>query len=249
MIDMQKILKIQCGDVHVMSPEKVSNQHQNDKKRSLSLVEDIEKKYTSIKLRKISPPDKVPEKLLGKPAPTLVKADPIIKTPTKVVSTIKTPTKTEQTVKSPVKTYQTKKAEVVVAKPSEETAKPKRYMCTACGNTFPQVPGLLQSHLKTCNKGTLMKCFCGPNMMTHKDLMAHISTVHKEHTIKHICKVTNCKKQFETAENLQKHMQNTHKLVQAIKKIYGCNLCSAKFATTDEFKDHRNNCKNKPNEA
>lgn len=214
-VDMQKILKIQLGGNPEIKATPVSE-------RKRSLVDDITKKYTNIKLRKISP-----EKAPVKPEETLPEPKP-----TKIVIV------EEVVIKKAADRNSPKKVDPVH----------RSFMCIACSEKFQKFADL-ESHLKSCKTSSnqQFKCFCGKILQSRKELSNHVGSQHKENKQQHIC--TTCKKVFTTLFNLQNHMQMHKSPHGTLKGIYQCHSCNSKHSDLEGLKAHRINCKKKSIES
>lgn len=216
--DMQKILKIQLGGNPEIKASPVSE-------RKRSLVEDIAKKYTNIKLCKISP-EKAPAKSSElSPKPKTVKIEIV-----------------EEVI--------LQKASPQVDKNSSKRLDQvhRSFMCISCSEKFQKF-SQLEAHLKSCKTSSnqQFKCFCGKVLGSKKDLSNHVSLSHKENKQQHICTI--CKKVFTTLFNLQNHMMMHKSPHGTLKGIYMCHSCNSKFPDLQGLKTHRVNCKKKSIES
>lgn len=167
---MQKILRIQNRG------EKAFTQNipvEDDRKRSL--VEDITKKYTNIKLRRISSPDK--------PAAIHTQKPPSKISPEKPPSTVQKPPNCLNLL-SP------KSTKVVIVEQSTNRQKTRdsgssevkrSFMCISCSEKFQKFSDL-EIHLRHCKITTTkqFKCFCGNVLASKKALSDHISLKHQQ---------------------------------------------------------------------
>lgn len=213
---MQKILKIQSGIDLSVSPKTPSPSKDSEKR---SLVDDITKKYTNIKLRKISI-NSSPEK--SSPSLATAKALP----PNNVNSVTDDEPKISHDLISP----------------SEKADTHRCFMCISCSEKFQNFT-LLEDHLKTCRASTTkqFKCFCGKVLSSKKELSSHVSNEHKKNKQQHICPV--CKKVLSSSFNLQNHMM-WHKKSHS-KGVYMCHVCKMKYPDPQSLQKHLNICERK----
>lgn len=211
---MQKILRMQSGS----RPEIQLTPVVIDNKRTLA--EDITKKYTNIKLRKISPE----------------------KTSTKLINPFSAP-KVSKTIV--IDEVQEKPKHLPEASSSQRSDIQRSFMCISCSEKFQKFTHL-EAHLKSCRSTSTQqfKCFCGKVLASKKELSSHVSVQHKQNKQQHICTI--CKKVFTSLSNLQNHVM-MHK--SPLKGIYMCHVCSCKFPDLQGLKDHRTSCKRKSSEA
>lgn len=226
--DMQKILLIQ-------SAPKFQNSTQAPPERKRSIVDDITKKYSDIKVRKISVHS--PEKPASKPIEQKQTITKIL-----VVNDAQTP-------KAIVPKVQVQKQKTV----KEESSKPpessqRSFMCISCSEKFQKF-SQLEVHLKTCKTSSnqQFKCFCGKILSSKQELSKHVSEKHKQNK-RHICTV--CQKVVTSLSNLQNHMMMAHKSPHGnLKGIYVCHVCNSKYSDLQGLKNHRLTCKEKQNES
>lgn len=219
--DMQKILRIQCGGSPPTVPVKTEN-------KKHSLLDDFAKKYSNIKLRKIS---------VSSPEKSTANRTEDVSIPSPVVSKLVV-------------------VEEIRPKPEEFTPPAKAeaprsgsFMCISCSEKFPK-SSCLESHLKTCKASSTQqfKCFCGKVLSSKQELSNHVSDKHKQNKQQHIC--STCKKVFSSLFNLQNHMMSSHKSPHgSLKGIYMCHVCKAKYPDLAALRNHRVNCKLKPIET
>jgi Drought induced 19 protein (Di19), zinc-binding len=219
--DMQKILLIQ-------SAPKVQVPSQAERKRSL--VDDITKKYSNIKVRKISVQS--PEKATIKPTEPLL-----------------SPKVTKIILAEEVKASNVPKAQVSkLETPKRPDTTQRSFMCISCSEKFQKF-SQLEIHLKSCKTSTnqQFKCFCGKVLTSKQELSKHVSVQHKKNK-RHICPV--CQKVVTSLSNLQNHMMMAHKSPHGnLKGIYMCHVCNSKHSDFEGLKSHRLNCKGKTNES
>lgn len=224
--DMQKILLIQNA------PKlQISTPTQAERKRSL--VDDITKKYSNIKVRKISVQS--PEKPVVKPTEL---SPPKI---TKVVVVEEPPTVKPKTPK--VQTQKPKSES-----PPKQPEATRSFMCISCSEKFSLFTQL-EIHLKSCKTSSnqQFKCFCGKVLATKQELSKHVSVNHKQNK-RHICPV--CQKVVTSFSNLQNHMMTDHKSPHSsLKNVYMCHVCHSKHSDLQGLNNHRASCKGKPNES
>ena len=234
--DMQKILLIQS--VPKVSP-KVPSSVLLTPDRKRSIVDDITKKYSNIKVRKISVS-----------TPPLTKPTGLIPT-TKLTGPIPT---TEQTVTKilVVNDPKTVASKLPAPKPKVEPPKSteshRSFMCISCSEKFQKF-SQLEAHLKTCKTSTNQhfKCFCGKILASKQELSKHVSEKHKQNK-RHICNI--CQKVVTSLSNLQNHMMVAHKTPFGNQKgIYICHVCNSKHSDFQGLKNHRQTCKEKQNES
>lgn len=210
---MQKILKIQSTNSGLHIEEK--------KKRKSSLVEDITKKYTNIKLRKVS-----------------VNSPPQVKdTTAHLISEVSKTVPVEST-----------KAKQAISDDSAIRSDAHRcFMCISCSEKFQKF-ALLETHLKTCKASTTkqFKCFCGKVLGSRKELSSHVTDEHKKNKQQHICSV--CKKVLSSLVNLQSHMMVHKSPHGTLKGVCVCHVCNMKFSNLQGLQNHRTNCKQKTSE-
>lgn len=221
---MQKILRIQCVSVNIKDQVMPTKSVESEMKRSL--VEDITKKYTNIKLRKVSSASTEIQNTCKSPNNS-VQASAEIK-----LINVNAEAKPPELVKSPSKTPESHRF----------------FMCISCSEKFQKF-SQLESHLKSCRTSSTQsfKCFCGKILGSKKELSLHVSQQHKQNKQQHICTI--CKKVFSSISNLQNHML-MHKSSQGtLKGIYMCHICNHKYPDLQSLKVHRSNCKQKPIEA
>lgn len=211
--DMQKIIKIQ----QLAGNSEIKASMVNERKRSL--VEDITKKYTNIKLRKISP-EKVSDN--SEMSPNKPKTQKIVIFEEVVI----------------------RKAPELEESPKRIEQLHRSFMCISCSEKFQKF-SQLEAHLKSCkvSSNQQFKCFCGRILNSRKDLSNHVSVQHKENKQQHICTI--CKKVFTTLFNLQNHMMMHKSPHGTLKGIYMCHVCNAKFPDIEALKTHRVTCKKK----
>lgn len=221
---MQKILKIQNKniqqEVHKVQDAVEEKPLEINKKRSL--VDDITRKYTNIKLRKISP-EKTP-----------TKADDIVTT------LPKSQPKTDLKSKKITIVEEFKARPLPQALPLNRPESHRGFMCISCSEKFQKF-SQLEVHLKSCKSSSTQqfKCFCGKVLSSKAELSEHVNMQHKDNKKQHICLV--CKKVFTTLSTLQTHSM-TH---GNLKGIYMCHECNEKFIDLQGLKVHRADCKKK----
>lgn len=233
---MQKILKIQCGGGNgttqtttpLASPKTSPRPAELDKKRSL--VDDITKKYTNIKLRRVS------------------LCSPEIQKPPKVISSSVPSTVPSLAVKKVIVDEVESKPPVDLKSPMKSPESHRFFMCISCSEKFQKF-SQLESHLKFCKTSATQqfKCFCGKVLGSKKELSSHVSSQHKQNKQQHICTV--CKKVFTSLFNLQNHMMMHKSPHGSLKGIYMCHVCNHKYPDLQTLKTHRINCKQKPIET
>lgn len=220
--DMQKILRIQCVG-NPMSP-KVPVKTESKKRE---ILDEIAKKYSNIKLRKISVSS--PEKTTNNRTEVLSTTSPVATSKLVVVEEIP--------------------SQEINLQPTSESPRSGAFMCISCSEKFPK-SSCLESHLKTCKASSTQqfKCFCGKVLGSKKELSNHVTDKHKNNKQQHIC--TSCKKVFTSLFNLQNHMMSTHKSPHgSLKGIYMCHVCKAKYPDLAALRNHRASCKLKPIET
>lgn len=221
--DMQKILLIQSVPKTPTNSISLSP----DKKRSI--VEDITKKYSSIKVRKISvstPP--------AKPTASMV---PTEQTITKIL-----------VVNDPKVVPSKFQPQSPKVEPPKSTESHRSFMCISCSEKFQKF-SQLETHLKTCKTSTnqQFKCFCGKILSSKQELSKHVSEKHKQNK-RHICNI--CQKVVTSLSNLQNHMMVAHKSPFGNQKgIFICHVCNSKHSDFQGLKNHRLTCKEKQNES
>jgi hypothetical protein len=184
-------------------------------------LEDITKKYTNIKLRKVTP-EKAPSiESPPKEQPSVAKITPVVEVLLKKI------------LPEPAKTNQ---------KPIEQIQ--RSFMCISCSEKFHSFIQL-ENHLKSCKTTSTQqfKCFCGKVLASRKDLSNHVSVQHKQNKQKHLC--TTCKKVFTSSFNLQNHMMMHKSPHGSLKGIYLCHECHSKHPDLESLKNHRAICKKK----
>lgn len=158
-IDIQKILKIEHPPTHHQLPPNILKSEGESEKKSLR-AEDIARKFTNIKVRKVSICSKTPEKVPGREEAvneTLIVIDPL--------------------------------PEVEIKKPRLNESPQKMLMCISCSEKFTDF-NLLEAHLKACKApANELKCFCGKFLKSKKDLAFHVYSEHKQNKRKHICTI------------------------------------------------------------
>lgn len=217
------------------------------RKRSISVVEDIEKKYTNIKLRKV-------EGMMPPPNPTSIE----IKTQTKQVqiqkqhSTVPKKTSTPPQVKPQIIVVQESPPKKIPQKiapsiQSQIKKSPSKLMCVKCTQKFDS----REEHTKhICKKppNTPTICFCGTKFESQEELQKHVNSDHKNNT-KHVCSV--CKSEFTSKDSFQLHMkshqQTTNKspATLTVPKRYACRTCKEKFTDLILAQKHSKDCKAK----
>lgn len=212
---MQKILIIQCA-------EKTGD---SSLLKRRSLVEDFEKKYTNLKLRRISLNS--PEK----PEPSRV-------------------TVSQKPSKIEIKEVRPKLKSSTVEQNSQELKIPepaRSFMCISCSEKFQKF-SLLECHLKSCKVSTTQqfKCFCGTVLSSKKDLSLHVSIQHKQNKQQHICTI--CKKIFTSVVGLQNHMIVHKSPPIKSKSVFMCHVCNSKHSDLEHLKSHRVTCRKKSSE-
>ena len=224
--DMQKILLIQSvPKTPTKAPSSIGLTP--DKKRSI--VEDITKKYSSIKVRKIS-----------------VSTPPAIKPTASTAPTEQTITKI--LVLNDQKTVPSKFPPQTKVEPPKSTESHRSFMCISCSEKFQKF-SQLETHLKTCKTSTnqQFKCFCGKILSSKQELSKHVSEKHKQNK-RHICNI--CQKVVTSLSNLQNHMMIAHKSPFGNQKgIFICHVCNSKHSDFQGLKNHRLTCKEKQNES
>lgn len=231
--DMQKILTIQCGSSASSSPQTSSVEAIHKR----TLAEDIAKKYTHIKVSKVSvsPAGKSrPSNTLPAPKPTHIEVRPM----------------PEVTTKPPEAATSHQKASDIQIKLPE----PQRiFMCFSCSQKFHKYSDL-ETHFLSCDpaksSNQQFKCFCGKLLSSKKDLSLHIKDDHKQSKQRHLCKW--CKKVFSSLSNLQDHKMLAHKASSPhgeVKSIYSCHECKTNFTDLQSLTNHRTSCKRKSNES
>lgn len=209
---MQKILKIRFGATNSV----LVTERENNKR---SLVEDMEKKYTSIKIRKITtvPSNELPPPPLRPPA---------------------SPTKIQKIVQEKPKSVPLRNDKFEIQ---------KSFMCISCSEKFSKF-GELESHLRICKKNNTQefKCFCGKVLKTKADLSIHLEVAHKKtNAVQHMCTI--CKKIFSSLSNLQNHVTMIHKSPHGkVKGNYMCHVCDVTFTDLQNLQKHRNSSACKP---
>lgn len=226
--DMQKILLIQSAPKF-----QTQNSTPTSAERKRSLVDDITKKYSNIKVRKISV--QTPEKqTISKPTEH---SPPKI---AKVVVVEEPPTAKPKAPKA-----QAQKLKTEPPKPPEAT---RSFMCISCSEKF-SLFSQLEIHLKSCkiSSNQQFKCFCGKLLTSKQELSRHVSVQHKQNK-RHICSV--CQKVVTSLSNLQNHMMIAHKSPHgSLKGIYMCHVCNSKHSDLQGLNNHRASCKGKSNES
>ena len=221
--DMQKILKIQKSGSLLAEPTKSAHQSPEIHGKR-SLVDDITRKYSNIKLQKVSMSSPSDPKTVSIPE-TL-----------KVVPDIVEITHDKQAMPDDSLTR------------SDRPDVHRCFMCISCSEKFQKF-ALLEDHLKTCKASTTkqFKCFCGKILCSRKELSSHVSLSHRNNKQKHICSV--CKKVLSSLFNLQNHMKMHKKSSHETLKGFSCQTCKMKHPDLDELKKHRIICKQKRSET
>lgn len=249
--DMQKILKIQCGSSASSSPQ--TSPLEASRKRTIA--EDIAKKYTNIKVSKVSVSPEVksrPSSTLSPPKPTHVEVRLVpgvtTKPPEASRSYQRPPQATTSHQKPPEAAKSHQKAPDAQLKPPE----PQRsFMCISCSQKFNKFSDL-ETHFRSCDpaksSNQQFKCFCGKLLSSKKDLSQHIKDDHKQSKQRHLCNL--CKKVFSSLSNLQNHKMLVHKSPHgALKATYSCHECKTNFNDLQSLTNHRTSCKQKSNES
>jgi stress-induced morphogen len=155
-MDTQKILKIESSPQRPKPSLSVKREKEVEKIRP----EDIAKKYTNIKVRKVSicsTPEKI-QKLEERQNEKLIVIEAL---------------------------QDDEKPKVLESSPKVHRA----LMCISCSEKFTDL-NQLQSHLKSCKTpSNHLKCFCGKILQSQKALAVHVYTEHKNYKKKHICTV------------------------------------------------------------
>lgn len=227
---MQKILRIQCGSGNGVMQAASPKPAESDRKRSL--VEDITKKYTNIKLRKVS-----------------ASSPEIQKPPKATISDVDQKTSPMTVVKKIIVEDVKMKVSEPIKTPTIPPTEPHRFfMCISCSEKFQKF-SQLESHLKSCRASTTQqfKCFCGKVLGSKKDLSTHVGLQHKQNKQQHICTI--CKKVVTSLSNLQNHMMMHKSPHGTLKGIYMCHVCNQKYPDLKALKAHRTSCKQKTVEA
>lgn len=216
------------------------------RKRSISVVEDIEKKYTNIKLRKV-------EGTMPPPSPTRNET----KTHTKQIiqqhSTVPKKTSTPSQVKPQiaqiivVQESPPKKIPPKIAPSIQNQIKktPSKLMCVKCTQKFDSREELTK-HICKKPPNTPTICFCGTKFESQEELQKHVNADHKNNT-KHVCSV--CRSEFTSKDSLQLHMKshqqptNKSPAIPTVPKRYACRTCKEKFTDLILAQKHSINCK------
>lgn len=147
-MDTQKILRIENS----MRPMVKQEQHQ--------IVEDITRKYTNIKVKKISICSTSPNSTFNQQQSTSTK-----ESPRKLVVVEALP------------------------EPESPPKKNRALMCITCSEKFSDYEKM-QIHLKSCKASSNnLKCFCGKVLSNKKDLALHVYSQHKQNKQNHVCKI------------------------------------------------------------
>lgn len=204
-IDIQKILKIEHPSSHSQLPPQIT------KNEKLLRAEDIARKFTNIKVRKVSISAKTPEKLISRE-------------------------EEEEAINETLIVIDTLPDDVETKKPRLNETPQKMLMCISCSEKFTDF-NLLQAHLKSCKApANHLKCFCGKILNSKKELAIHVYSEHKQNKRKHICTI--CKKVFTSLFYLQNHM-TIHQSNAPIKGTFWCQYCDVKFSEPELLKKHR----------
>lgn len=237
--DMQKILRIQIGVVpHEAVKKEDSPPTPLERKRSL--VDDITKKYSNIKLRKISPEKQVvrlSEPVTPKQQQTSTRPSSVVTKPASTLPKLQIKVAVEESPRKPAQESPIKIENIQ-----------RSFMCISCSEKFQKMTQL-KLHLKSCRASATQqfKCFCGKVLATKKDLSTHVAIQHKDNKQQHIC--TGCKKSFTSLGALQSHMLLHKSSIATPKSVYLCHVCNAKYPDLQRLKDHRVSCKTNSSES
>lgn len=213
-MDTQKILRIENS--MKLSPKK---------EETHTIVEDLARKYTNIKVKKISI-------CSADPVPSVPKTEfPIPQAPREP------PKKSAQPTPNPKESP--KKLVVIEALPDAEPPpkKSRALMCISCSQKFPDYDQM-QNHLKSCKAlSNNLKCFCGKILNSKKELALHVYSQHKQNKQNHVCKI--CQKLFNSMFNLQNHMATHSSPHSPQKGAFSCHYCRGKFLDFESLKKHR----------
>lgn len=195
-------LKSQLIPKQSPSPQKLpSTPTQVKVERKRSYVEEVEQKYSNIKLRKVE----------TKPQVILNKSE-TMKTPqktTKVVVIQEIATNSENLAKKILSDQGSGK--------KSETSGNRSFMCISCSEKFPSFSEL-EVHLKKSCKGPVNSqfiCFCKKLFNSKEELSSHVSAEHHQYK-RHVCPV--CKEVFTSPEKLKQH-STTHSKTFAPKNL------------------------------
>lgn len=208
-MDTQKILRIENSMRPVVIKKEKENQH---------IVDDITKKYTNIKVRKISI-------CSANSSPNTPKSPPVDQKSSPEIEAKESPNHPRKLV-------------VVEALPESPPIKKTRaLMCITCSQKFTDYEQM-QTHLKSCKASpNNLKCFCGKILNSKKELALHVYSQHKQNKQNHVCKI--CQKLFSSLFNLQNHMA-THTVSKSTEKgTFMCHHCKGKFFDLSSLKRHQ----------
>lgn len=223
-MDTQKILKIES--LPMLQPLTFPSPLKREKDVEKIKPEDIAKKYSNLKVRKVSISSASPEKIPKYNDTTLTPIPRSMETSERMIVVEAVPDKQQKVVEV-----------IPEVKQKVATAKIQRaLMCISCSQKFTDF-SQLQSHSKSCKApSNLLKCFCGKVMQNKKELAIHVYTEHKDNKRKHICTI--CKKVFSSLFNLQNHMES-HKGNSQLRGTFWCRTCDKKFSDIELWKKHR----------
>lgn len=245
--DQQKILRIQTTVLVRTSP--VAEPVRPAAKRSYA--EDLSKKLTGIKVRRV---EKSPERSNKLPVKENQQTKSIhqslTKSPARVQQIQKPQSESKSVVKVvPIKTYTSKppvekKSVVAVVQKEIDLASA---ICYACNRKFEDTAAV-DAHMKSCKAVNISPkkwhCFCGESMDTSV-MNKHMKECHDTKPEPLRCKP--CKKVFLTQALFSQHELTFHKPKSPV--WITCFICKQKLNSQADLNLHRITCKRKSNEA
>lgn len=248
--DMQKILKIQNNSP--MSSPIAAPVTKPAVKRSY--VEDLNSKYTNIKVRKIvveKPAAPEINKVVAEKQPLMKMSSPIspIKPPVREYKSIhrslaKSPVRAQQ--EAP-KTQSAEKPAVVRTIAIINSNTPVKAHCRRCNAKFDDKE-TAEAHGNSCTvgKGKKHPCFCGEILDTASELDKHFAACHSKNDERPRCKP--CKKLFLTNAAYFLHQDTDHsaptrKVYKAPMATVTCTICHTKMKTEADLKAHLTTCR------
>lgn len=198
------------------------------RKRSINVVEEIEKNYTNIKLRKVENApakdqtptvahvQKTPTRLVQLPNATLARKTSTTTQAKQVIVIQESPAKKTPKTVQQVVVKQEKKS------PASE-AENRRFMCVKCTQKFDNRDDHMKHVCKPPPKTPV--CFCGRKFQSFDELSNHVKSDHNK------------------SEGKTQQKSSVQASPTVNKKIYACKNCKVKFNELSIAQKHSQHCK------